>query len=84
MNISSINFRVSDMTNSFKIGTKNSISEIDNQNLVSGLTYPQNKSANPTQSSSILHQINPQNYIENHQQNRNNNSMLVVKRIGHT
>ena len=30
MNISSINFKVPDMTNNFKIGTKNFISEIDN------------------------------------------------------
>lgn len=30
MNISSTNFRVPDMINNFKIGTKNSITEIDN------------------------------------------------------
>jgi len=30
MNISSINFKVPDMGNNFKIGNKNSITEIDN------------------------------------------------------
>ncbi len=30
MNISSINFKVPDMANNFKIGNKNSLSEIDN------------------------------------------------------
>lgn len=60
MNISSTNFRVPDVINNFKIGQKNSITEIDNQQLgnQTGLINSQLKSAHPNLSYSILPQNN--------------------------